>query len=163
LQLATSRALKTSTPKGAKNIFFMKKIILFQLFIFCIASAFTQTKDDVAIKNILNAQTIAWNAGNIENFMQGYWQSDSLMFIGKSGITYSWQKTLDNYKKNYPDTAAMGKLHFTILQTKRLSVLYYFVVGKWHLTRTIGDLSGHFTLLFKKIKNKWVIVSDHSS
>jgi hypothetical protein len=57
----------------------------------------------------------------------------------------------------------MGKLDFTILQTKRLSVLYYSVVGKWHLTRTIGDLNGHFTLLFKKIKNAWVIVSDHSS
>ncbi|MEJ7674787.1 MAG: hypothetical protein WKF59_19350 [Chitinophagaceae bacterium] len=79
------------------------------------------------------------------------------------GITYGWQKTMENYKKNYPDAAAMGKLDFTILQTKRLSVLYYSVVGKWHLTRTIGDLNGHFTLLFKKIKNTWVIVSDHSS
>ena len=141
----------------------MKKIILFQLFIFLFASAFAQTKDDIAIKAVLSEQTNAWNAGNLEKFMQGYWQNDSLMFIGKSGVTYGWQKTLESYKKGYPDTAAMGKLHFTILQTKRLSVMYYFVVGKWHLTRTIGDVGGHFTLLFKKIKNKWVIVSDHSS
>lgn len=128
-----------------------------------INSALAQSKDDLAIKNTLDRQTIAWNQGDIENFMKPYWHSDSLMFIGKSGITYGWQKTMDNYKKNYPDAAAMGKLDFTILQIKRLSVLYYSVVGKWHLTRTIGDIGGHFTLLFKKIKNTWVIVSDHSS
>jgi hypothetical protein len=85
------------------------------------------------------------------------------MFIGKSGITYGWENTLLNYKKSYPDTAAMGKLDITLLEVKRLSVLYFHVVGKWHLARTKGDLSGHFTLLFKRIKNKWVIVADHSS
>jgi ketosteroid isomerase-like protein len=128
-----------------------------------LSSAFAQTKDEIAVRNILSKQTTAWNTGNVDAFMQGYWQSDSLMFIGKSGVTYGWQKTLDNYKKNYPDATAMGKLNFTILQTKRLSMMYYFVVGKWHLARTIGDLNGHFTLLFKKIKNTWVIISDHSS
>jgi hypothetical protein len=99
----------------------------------------------------------------MEKFMQPYWHSDSLMFIGKSGITYGWQKTLDNYKKNYPNAAAVGKLDFTILHVKRLSDIYYSVVGKWHLARTIGDLGGYFTLLFKKINNRWVIISDHSS
>lgn len=122
-----------------------------------------QTKDELAIRNILNQQAIAWSNGNVESFMQPYWHNDSLIFIGRSGITYGWQQALDRYKKNYPDATAMGKLDFTILQTKRLSVLYYFVVGKWHLSRTIGDLDGCFTLLFKKIKDNWVIVSDHSS
>ena len=141
----------------------MVKIYVVLAIMFITTCAFAQTKDDIIIKNILDQQTIAWNGGDIVNFMKPYWCSDSLMFIGKSGITYGWQKTMENYKKNYPDAAAMGKLDFTILQTKRLSVLYYTVVGKWHLTRTIGDLNGHFTLLFKKIKNTWVIVSDHSS
>jgi len=141
----------------------MKKIKLILCIILFINTAFAQTKDDILIRNILNQQTTAWNGGDIANFMKPYWHSDSLMFIGKSGVTYGWQNTLNNYKKSYPDAAAMGKLNFTILQTKRLSVLYYYVVGKWHLTRTIGDLNGHFTLLFKKIKNTWVIVSDHSS
>ncbi|MBK8785651.1 MAG: hypothetical protein IPN43_03915 [Chitinophagaceae bacterium] len=67
------------------------------------------------------------------------------------------------HKKGYPDTAAMGKLDFDLLEVKRLSVMYFFVVGKWHLNRSIGDVGGHFTLLFKKVKNKWVIVADHSS
>lgn len=122
-----------------------------------------QSKDETMVRNVLETQRQAWNEGNVEKFMEGYWKSDSLMFIGKSGVTYGWQKTLDNYKKGYPDTAAMGKLIFDILEVKRLSVMYFFVVGKWHLTRSIGDVEGHFTLLFKKIKNKWVIVADHSS
>ncbi len=122
-----------------------------------------QTSDELAVRTILEQQTIAWNQGNLEDFMTGYWKSDSLMFVGKSGLTYGWQATLDNYKKGYPDTAAMGKLTFDLLQVKRLSVLYFFVVGKWHLTRSIGDVGGTFTLLFKKVKNKWVIIADHSS
>lgn len=141
----------------------MKKITLSLAVVLCTAVAFGQSKDEQAIHTILHNQSLAWNEGNIEKFMEPYWHNDSLMFIGKSGITYGWQKTLERYKKNYPDAAAIGKLDFTILHMKRLSVLYYSVVGKWHLARTIGDLSGFFTLLFKKIKNTWVIVSDHSS
>jgi ketosteroid isomerase-like protein len=142
----------------------MKKIIFLLAVCFTVTGiTFAQLKDEVIIRKVLEEQRLAWNAGDINRFMGTYWQSDSLMFIGKSGITYGWQKTMDNYKKGYPDTAAMGKLDFDILEVKRLSVLYFFVVGKWHLTRSIGDVGGHFTLLFKKIKNKWVIVADHSS
>jgi len=130
--------------------------------LFCFSS-FAQSKDEQTIRTLIEEQRLAWNTGNLENFMATYWQSDSLMFIGKSGVTYGWQKTLANYKKGYPDTAAMGKLDFDLLEVKRLSVMYFFVVGKWHLTRSIGDVGGHFTLLFKKVKNKWVIVADHSS
>ncbi len=121
------------------------------------------SKDEQIVRTLLEVQRESWNAGNIPQFMDTYWQSDSLMFIGKNGVTYGWQKTLDNYKKNYPDAATMGKLDFDILEVKRLSVMYFFVVGKWHLTRSVGDVGGHFTLLFKKIKNKWVIIADHSS
>ena len=141
----------------------MKKINLFLAAMLFMNLIFAQSKDETAIRKSLAQQTIAWNGGDIEKFMEPYWHSDSLMFIGKSGITYGWQKTLENYKKNYPDAAAMGKLDFTIIQTKKLSVLYYSVVGKWHLARAAGDISGYFTLLFKKIKNAWVIISDHSS
>jgi len=142
----------------------MKKIFyLLALFFTISTNSSAQSKDEPAIRNAMSEQLAAWNAGDIDRFMLTYAQSDSLMFIGKSGVTYGWQKTLANYKKNYPDTAAMGKLNFTILDVKRLSVLYFFVVGRWHLTRSIGDVGGHFTLLFKKIKNKWLIVVDHSS
>jgi ketosteroid isomerase-like protein len=123
-----------------------------------------QTKVETEIRSILNQQTIAWNQGDLDAFMKGYWESDSLMFIGKSGVTYGFQQTLANYKKNYPTTAAMGELNFHILQVKKLTANVYFVLGKWQLTRKeMGNIGGHYTLLFRKIKGKWVIVSDHSS
>jgi ketosteroid isomerase-like protein len=131
--------------------------------IFYVTASYAQSKDELVIRGILSSQITAWNNADLQKFMQGYWQNDSLKFIGKSGITYGWKQTLENYKKNYPDTAAMGKLAFDLLEVKRLSALYFFVVGKWRLSRSIGDLNGHFTLLFKKINNKWVIVADHSS
>jgi hypothetical protein len=140
----------------------MKKILLL-LFLVLSVTGFAQSGNEKAIRDILDKQTNAWNQGDIQGFMEGYWKNDSLMFIGKSGVTYGWTNTLNNYKKGYPDTAAMGKLSFNILSVKRLSSKYYSVVGKWHLQRSIGNLSGHFTLLFRKIKKQWVIVADHSS
>src|SRR5205085_9392615 len=119
--------------------------------------------DELAVQNVLDGQIRDWNNGAIDSFMNSYWKSDSLLFIGKTGPAYGWQNTLDHYKKSYPDTATMGKLRFELVEVKRLSVLYFFVAGKWFLTRSVGNLNGAFTLLFKKIKNKWVIVADHSS
>ena len=142
----------------------MKRVLSFFIIFMLFAGLMqAQSKDEKAIVKLLSEQDSAWNRGDLESFMKGYWKSDSLMFIGKSGITYGWQKTLDNYKKGYPDTAAMGKLDFEYIEMKRLSDSYFFVVGKWHLTRTIGNLEGAFTLLLRKINNIWVIVKDHSS
>ena len=122
-----------------------------------------QSAPEKAVRQVLKQQSGAWNRGDIPGFMKGYWENDSLMFIGKSGVTYGWQNTLNNYRKNYPDVATMGKLTFTILVIKQLSDQYQEVVGKWHLQREKGDIEGHFTLLFQKIKSTWVIVMDHSS
>jgi ketosteroid isomerase-like protein len=137
----------------------------FLLFVFCTTTFFAeaQNKDENAIRAMLSAQETAWNNGNLVQFMIGYWQSDSLMFIGKNGPTYGYDKTLANYKKGYPDTAHMGKFTSTIVSMKRLSAEYYFVAGKWFLKRTVGDVSGYYTLLIRKINGKWVVVADHSS
>lgn len=118
---------------------------------------------ELEVRKMLQDQLLSWNAGDLIGFMDSYWKNDSLMFIGKSGVTYGWENTLNNYKRSYADTTEMGKLNFNIIEIKRLSVIYFSVVGKWELTRTVGNLKGHFTLLIKKVKNKWVIVSDHSS
>jgi ketosteroid isomerase-like protein len=140
----------------------MKAIFVLACLLFAFAG-FSQNKEEKVIRQLLQEQTKSWNKGDLEGFMQTYWKSDSLMFIGKSGLKYGWKTTLENYKKGYPDTTAMGKLSFDILQVKKLSSEYYYVVGKWMLKRTIGDLSGHYDLLLRKIKGKWVIVADHSS
>jgi len=126
-------------------------------------SVFSQSGDETEVRNVLAKQNAAWNRGDVDAFMVGYWENDSLMFIGKSGVTYGYKNTLANYKRNYPDTTVMGKLTFTLIQVKQLSPEYFHVTGKYYLTRTIGDASGHFTLMFRKINGKWVIISDHSS
>lgn len=139
------------------------KPILFVCFCILSIHSFGQSKDEKEVRGILTRQNAAWNRGDIDSFMIGYWNNDSLMFIGKSGITYGYKNTLANYKKNYPDTMVMGKLTFTLIHVKQLSPQYFHVTGKYHLARTIGDASGHFTLMFRKINGKWVIISDHSS
>ena len=114
----------------------MKWSILCLLLMFTTFS-YAQQGDEKIIRDILERQTRDWNRGDIDAFMKGYWQSDSLMFVGKSGVTYGYQQTLNNYKKNYPDTAAMGKLRFNILEVRRISSDHFFVLGKWMLTRRI--------------------------
>ncbi len=144
----------------------MKRLVKPVLLILCFFSfsrVFAQNSDEMAIRNILASQTHEWNKGNIVAFMKGYWKSDSLLFVGKNGPKYGYQTTLDNYKKGYPDTVSMGKLTFEILKIQPLSPDCYFVLGKWMLHRTVGDLGGYYTLLFRKIKNEWLIVADHSS
>lgn len=140
----------------------MKKGLL-ALFLFTATAVAAQNGEEGEIKNLLHTQTEAWNRGDLEGFMQTYWKSDSLLFIGKNGVKWGWQETLGNYQRSYPDTAAMGKLSFDILVVKKLSPDYYYVVGKWMLKRTPGDLSGHYNLLLRNIKGQWVIVADHSS
>ena len=134
-------------------------ILLLCLSVLCLA----QSNDITAIKKILKDQTIQWNKGNLDQFMIGYWENDSLQFIGKTGPVYGYNNALNNYKKGYPDTAAMGKLSFDIISVKELSTDYYFVTGKWFLKRKAGDLKGVYTLLFRKINGEWKIIADHSS
>lgn len=144
----------------------MKKYIVCLIGLFLLPiHGFAQTdRDRQAILRTLDEQTTQWNKGDMQGFMLGYWQSDSLRFIGKSGLTYGWQQTLNNYKKNYPDGESRGTLRFQILHVDFLSNESAYVIGKFLLLRPQkGDASGHFTLLWKKIKGKWVIVADHSS
>lgn len=119
--------------------------------------------EENAIRQVMNTQQEAWNRADIETFMEGYWKSDSLKFIGRNGITYGWQTTLDNYKKSYPTPDAMGKLTFTILTLDILSETSAFMIGRWHLKRASDEPGGHFTLLWRKINGKWVIIADHTS
>ena len=142
----------------------MKKVT-FLLFIVCCLCSFAQKElkgDRKSVSNIMSAQVLAWNNGDIRGFMDFYWKSDSLKFIGSKGITYGWQKTLDNYEKSYPDKKAMGILKFTIIESTQLSKTSIYVIGKWELEKE-KPVGGHFTLLWKKVNSKWVIVADHTS
>lgn len=120
-------------------------------------------RDEAAIRAIMAAQEAAWNRGDLEAFMKGYWEDEGLKFIGKTGVTYGWQATLDRYRKGYPDRAAMGTLHFDLLHIERISSKAALVVGKWTLARAEDQPGGHFSLTWRKMKGTWVIVADHSS
>ena len=139
----------------------MKKLTLTILLLIMSICCFAQ--DRQAILNVLHTQEAAWNRGDIDAFMQGYWKSDSLLFVGKEAPAYGWQTTLDHYKKTYPDKAAMGQLAFNIIQVKVLDAKNAFVLGGWKLTREKDTPGGYFTLWFKKINGRWKIVCDHTS
>ncbi len=123
----------------------------------------TQLIDKAAVEKVLFAQQAAWNEGNLEKYMEGYWKSDSLKFIGKKGITYGWQATLSNYKKSYPDKATMGTLAFTLLEEQGLGKDYFMVIGKWQLQREKDAPGGYFSLLFRRFNGYWYIIADHTS
>ena len=148
----------------------MKKHLLLLCLLSVAFGSIAQTSSErQAVLKVLARQNDNWNNGNIAAFMEDYWQSDSLMFIGKNGIVYGWKATLDRYNKNYPDRATMGTLKFDILKTDFYvggvpSKTTCWVLGKWYLTRPEkGDVGGYFTLILKKIAGKWLIVSDHTS
>lgn len=143
-----------------KEFVFIGLALLFSL---QISAQGIKPKDKAAILQIMASQEDAWNSGDLQGFMNGYWESDSLRFIGKSGITYGWKSTLANYQRSYPDKAAMGKLKFTILRVESLAKSVAHVTGAWQLTREKDTPQGYFTLLWRKINGKWVIVADHSS
>jgi ketosteroid isomerase-like protein len=116
-----------------------------------------------AVQEVLRAQVEAWNTGNIEEFMRGYWRSDSLRFASGGSVRRGWQTTLERYKKGYPDKAAMGKLSFDNLEITVFSPRAALVFGAWSLERECDRPSGLFTLTFQKTAEGWKIIHDHTS
>lgn len=143
----------------------MKHLLLAVWFCLIITNANAQKdeSDIDQVASVLAMQAVSWNKGDIEGYMQGYWNSDSLLFIGSNGPVYGYKPTLERYKKSYPDKQAMGVLTFSQINFKLLSQEYYFVSGRWSLQRKNDAPGGYFTLLFRKIGGKWLIVADHSS
>ena len=144
----------------------MKSIFLFLVCMIGGLAVWSQPlspKSHAAIVQAMKTQEDAWNRGDIPAFMEYYWRSDSLSFVGSSGLVEGWQGTLDRYNRTYPDTEAMGRLKFSIIKLRALGKKAAYLIGTWNLTRTSGDIGGYFTLIWKKVKGKWVIVSDHTS
>lgn len=118
--------------------------------------------DKAAILQVIKKQQASWNNGNIDGFMEGYWNSPELRFLSKNGLRYGWQSVMDNYKKNYDTKEKMGQLVFDILSTELLNKESALVIGKWKVIATKTS-EGYFSLWFKKIFGKWLIVLDHTS
>ncbi len=112
----------------------------------------------------MQRQQYAWNQSDLAGFMEGYLPSDSLMFIGKSGVKYVQEATLKRYMTGYPDASAMGKLTFENLKLISLGDQAGWLMGKWALKKEAQeDAAGMYTLLWRKFEGTWLIVADHSS
>ena len=137
----------------------MRVVVILVILVVSVKS-YSQEKE---IKEILSNQVDCWNKGDLDCFMHGYWKSDELVFVGSNGPKYGWQVTLNNYKKSYPSTDAMGELKFDLLKLSPLGKKNYLVIGKWSLKRKNDQPQGHFSLVFEKIGKEWKIIADHSS
>lgn len=122
-----------------------------------------ETRTKAAIRAVLDAQAAAWNRGDIEAYMNGYERSPDIEFVGGDTINRGWQEVLDRYKKKYDTREKMGTLNFSDLEITILSKSAALVLGRWRLKRANDEPHGTFTLLFRKTKNGWKIVHDHSS
>jgi ketosteroid isomerase-like protein len=142
-------------------IYKMSRVFLIAVFLFVLGLVKAQT-DTAQIRQLMQYQETAWNNGDLLAFMAYYWNDERLKFVGSKGVTYGWKNTLANYQRSYDSKEKMGKLGFTLLSLEQLSGDYIFVTGRWNLQRA-QPVGGHFSLLWRKLEGKWVIIADHTS
>ncbi len=136
-------------------------IIVFFITVPLLAQNTDQSKHQIRL--VIDRQVSEWNSGNIDSFMVGYKQFDSLRFASGGSVTYGWKNMLDRYKKSYPTKEKMGVLTFSQISIELISPDAALVFGTWSLKRTIDTPRGLFTLLFKHTNGEWRIVHDHTS
>lgn len=143
----------------------MKRLLMLTILIISLCpELWSQCSNETfKIKKVLTLQETAWNKSDLNGFMSHYWKSDSLTFISKNGIKKGWQSVYDGYQKSYADKGEMGTLTFEIFKVDMVSSKNALVLGSWKVVNAKGTFQGYFTLWFKKIKRKWVIVQDHTS
>ena len=137
-------------------------VIVALLILMASAVSAQESKAQLAIRKVMDDQAAAWNRGDVEGFMQGYWKSEKLTFVS-SRVTRGWQQTLDNYKRSYDTREKMGTLTFSDLEITILSKDVALVLGSWSLKRANDAPGGKFTLIFRKFKEGWRVVHDHTS
>lgn len=122
-----------------------------------------KSRIEVEVLAVMTQQSAAWNRGDIESFMRGYWNSDKLVFASGDSVTRGWQPTLERYKKSYDSRAKMGALTFSDTEVTVISKDAAVVLGSWSLAREKDNPKGKFTLIFRRFKDGWKIVHDHTS
>ena len=142
----------------------MRKFSLILLVFFSVAcSSIDEGAEVQAIQNVLNEQKDAWNQGDLQSYMMGYWQDSALVFSGGKNVSFGWEAALQRYERSYPTQEHMGFLHFDDVKITLLHNDLAFATGSWHITRERGDADGRFTLVWRKEKDGWKIIADHSS
>lgn len=156
--------------KSCRNLPYALRLVTLIAVLFVTTSQATFSADEsaretdrAAITSVLTAQQDAWNHGEVDKFLVGYWHSPELTFSGSSGIARGWDGVMARYKKNYPDQATMGQLDFSSLEFHFLGKDAALVLGRWHLKRDKGDVGGVFSLVWQRFPEGWRIVHDHTS
>ena len=149
-------------PRRIQLAFGLCAAVLFSVSVSPRANATRQSAAEGQIRSVLDMQTAAWNRGDLDTFMTGYWKSEETEFVGASGISRGWQAVLDRYRRNYPDRKAMGLLTFSKLEVHVVCPEAAFVIGEFQLDREKDHPAGIFTLNFRKFKEGWRIVADHT-
>lgn len=143
------------------------KIITFLFLVIGILSCSSKPEDrntdadHEAIQAVLDEQLEEWNNGSVDGFMEGYWKSDSLLFMSKNGPQFGWETLRKMYHKSFPNREKMGNLTFILEEIRQLEE-NYLVVGRWLVDQGTGEKSGYFTLQFRSINDEWKIVADHT-
>jgi uncharacterized protein (TIGR02246 family) len=156
------------TWRGVVAFLFIDALITTAIIVWFIslANAAPVTPSSVdAIRAVLDNQVVAWNRGDLDSFMAGYWKDDRLTFFSGDTITKGWQATYDRYRKRYQSEGReMGKLEFRRVDVEMAGPDAAFVRGEWHLTMKNGKSPhGLFTLIFRRVDGQWRIVHDHTS
>lgn len=120
-------------------------------------------KTRTIVRAVLDAQVAAWNRGDIEGFMEGYNKSPDTIFISGDTVTRGWQTVLDRYKRGYATRERMGTLAFSELEITPVNREMAVVIGRWQLARAGDAPRGRFTLIFRRTKEGWRIIHDHTS
>lgn len=153
----TKKILRTLIlPLFVLNVFLVPTSVYAQ-------STSRQDKIRSSIRMVLEAQRDAWNRGDIEGYMDGYDRSNDTVFVSGDNVTRGWQTVLDRYKKSYSSREKMGMLTFSDLEITPLTKELAVVIGSWRLKRANDEPHGKFTLIFRKTKNGWRIIHDHTS
>lgn len=139
----------------------MKPAFFFIILTILISSCQQRAQDDVRM--LLEDQVEAWNRGDIEGYMKGYWESDDLMFVSGGSVLTGYHPVLERYKKAYATPERMGKLTFSELAIRELSSDAMIVTGEWRLLRSGDEPWGRFTLLVQRKAEGWRITYDHTS
>ena len=142
----------------------MRRIVLLVLLFVSFAGAQNATPND-GLRQMLDAQTAAWNRGDLEGFMNGYWKSPELTFFSGDTIFKGWDATLERYRKSYKAPGKeMGQLTFTDETVQRMGPDGAVVSARWHLVFSNGDKKeGLTTVICKRFAIGWRIIHDHSS
>ncbi len=117
------------------------------------------------IRAVLDAQVAAWNRGDLEGFMAGYWRSPELVFCSGATVTKGWDATLERYRQRYQaEGREMGRLGFDAVEVLPLGPDAAAARGAFRLQMSDGKQPhGLFTLLLRRIDGAWRIVHDHTS